>query len=180
MNKATHVIWKFVGQWEGEEGFVNNPLVYKSYGFLQKEKPDEISKDEQLWKTIVKANREKFGLIADKGTALAEHGISFSELNQRNDAFDGGRLHQEQAVKQLAGRQGADFIKGGIDFNPAMLDLQIKRDGNGTPLPVFQQPIHNMKIDGFLPIITNVTPVTVPFLLGENTDQPESLISRVH
>ena len=56
---------------------------------------------------------------------------------------------------------------GGIDLNPALLDLQIKRDGNGIPLPVNQQPIHNMKIDGFIPIIINVTPISnLPLILG--------------
>ncbi len=56
---------------------------------------------------------------------------------------------------------------GGIDLNPALLDLQIKRDGNGAPLPLLQQPIENMHIEGFLPIIINVTPLTnLPLLLG--------------
>ena len=30
---------------------------------------------------------------------------------------------------------------GGIDFNPDLLDLQIKRDKYGVPLPVQQQPL---------------------------------------
>jgi len=58
---------------------------------------------------------------------------------------------------------------GGIDLNPDLLDLQIKRDGNGVPLPIFQQPIETMNIQGFLPVIINVTPVTnLPALLGLN------------
>ncbi|GEM_PF-4387928 len=57
--------------------------------------------------------------------------------------------------------------KGGIDLNPALLDLQIKRDGNGVPLPLPQQPIKDMHIEGFLPVIINVTPITnLPLLLG--------------
>ncbi len=56
---------------------------------------------------------------------------------------------------------------GGIDLNPALLDLQIKRDGNGVPLPLPMQPIEHMHIEGFLPIIINVTPITnLPLLLG--------------
>lgn len=56
---------------------------------------------------------------------------------------------------------------GGIDFNSELLDLQIKRDGNGVPLPLPQQPIENMRIDGFFPVITTITPVTnVPALSG--------------
>lgn len=56
---------------------------------------------------------------------------------------------------------------GGIDFNPEFLDLQIKRDGNGVPLPMNLQPIETMHIEGFIPIIINVTPVDIPLLLGE-------------
>jgi|GEM_PF-1902926 len=57
---------------------------------------------------------------------------------------------------------------GGIDLNPAKLNLQIKRDGNGVPLPLEQQPIGNMKIDGFLPVIINITPLpAMPFLLSK-------------
>ena len=60
-----------------------------------------------------------------------------------------------------------EFTKGGIDLNPALLDLQIKRDGNGIPLPLPMQPIKDMHIEGFLPIIINVTPITnLPLLLG--------------
>jgi len=59
---------------------------------------------------------------------------------------------------------------GGINLNPDLLDLQIKRDGNGVPLPIFQQqPIADMNIQGFIPVIINVMPVTnLPALLGLN------------
>lgn len=60
---------------------------------------------------------------------------------------------------------------GGIDLNPKLLDLQIKRDGNGVPLPLPQQPIGTMNIQGFLPIIVDVLPVSIPLLLGLQDDQ---------
>ncbi len=56
---------------------------------------------------------------------------------------------------------------GGIDLTRKALNLQIKRDGNGVPLPVDQQPIENMHIEGFFPVIINVTPVpSLPMLIG--------------
>lgn len=56
---------------------------------------------------------------------------------------------------------------GGINLNPALIDLQIKRDGNGVPLPLYQQPVESINIEGFLPVIINVTPITnLPLLLG--------------
>ena len=56
---------------------------------------------------------------------------------------------------------------GGIHLDPAMLNLQIKRDGNGIPLPVSSQPIESIQIDGIIPVIINIQPITnVPVLLG--------------
>lgn len=62
---------------------------------------------------------------------------------------------------------------GGIDLNPQFFDLQIKRDGKGVALPVYEQSIEGMKIDGFVPVIINVTPIDIAPLLGhkENSDR---------
>jgi hypothetical protein len=60
-------------------------------------------------------------------------------------------------------------------LNPNLLDLQIKRDGAGKPLPLPQQPIQDMKIDGFMPVIINVTPINnLPLLLGMDEDEQDS------
>jgi hypothetical protein len=70
--------------------------------------------------------------------------------------------------KQLDPDKAIDNV-GGINLNPALMDLQIKRDGNGIPLPIDQQPILQMKIDGFSPIIIDVKPLApsaLPMLLG--------------
>ena len=75
----------------------------------------------------------------------------------------------------VSGSSPARKKVGGIDLNPALLDLQIKRDGNGVPLPLPMQPIENMHIEGFLPVIINVTPVTnLPLLLGLADTQPDT------
>jgi len=88
-----------------------------------------------------------------------------------NIASTGGA---ELADAAVLAEPDTDFTKGGIDLNPRLLDLQIKRDDNtGIPLPVNQQPLENMNIDGFLPVIINVTPFTnLPLLLGLG-DAPE-------
>ncbi|MCC6758537.1 MAG: hypothetical protein IT395_02780 [Candidatus Omnitrophica bacterium] len=56
---------------------------------------------------------------------------------------------------------GIDLKKGGIDFNPAVFDLQIKRDGKGVPLPLPQQSLENIHIEGFYPVIINIQPATL-------------------
>jgi hypothetical protein len=72
--------------------------------------------------------------------------------------------------------------KGGIDFNPEFLDLQIKRDGNGVPLPINRQPVQwiERQIQGIVPVIINVAPVTnLPMLLGvAASDEKDSPLTK--
>ncbi len=72
-------------------------------------------------------------------------------------------LDPDQAM--TAAVEATDKRVGGINFDPALLDLQIKRDGKGVPLPFPQQPA-DMRIEGFLPVIINVTPINLPLVLG--------------
>ena len=88
------------------------------------------------------------------------------------------RLIRERFMANRLGQvdQGDNAQLGGINLDPTLFDLQIKRDGNGVPLPISQQPIENMKIDGFFPVIINVSPINMQLLLGlgsENPDQQE-------
>ncbi len=69
----------------------------------------------------------------------------------------------------LANQAGSPV--GGIDLNPDFLDLQIERDTNGVPLPVYDQPLNTMQIEGFIPVIINIYPVTnLPLLIGAAQD----------
>ncbi len=66
--------------------------------------------------------------------------------------------------------------KGGIDLNPNTMNMQIKRDGNGVPLPLNLQPIDNINIEGFQPIIINVAPIhNLPLLLGIKVNPNEPI-----
>ncbi|MBF0387863.1 MAG: J domain-containing protein [Candidatus Omnitrophica bacterium] len=56
---------------------------------------------------------------------------------------------------------------GGIDFGQSSLDLQIKRDGNGVPLPIGDQNFDNIHIDGLVPVILDIQPLTSVPILGE-------------
>jgi hypothetical protein len=46
--------------------------------------------------------------------------------------------------------------------------MNIKRDGNGVPLPIGQQNLDNIKIDGLVPVILNIQPVTSLPVLSES------------
>ena len=72
---------------------------------------------------------------------------------------------------------------GGIDFNPALLNLQIKRDRFGVPLPLPQQPVKNIHIDGLFPVIINITPLPslLPLLGLDPSNKKESMeVSRLN
>ncbi len=56
---------------------------------------------------------------------------------------------------------------GGIDMNAANLNLQIKRDGKGVPLPLPQQDWEHIKIDGLVPVILEIKPAMATPLLSE-------------
>jgi len=63
---------------------------------------------------------------------------------------------------------------GGINLDAGLLDLQIKRDENGVPLPMPKQSLETINIDGFVPVIINITPVTnMLFLIGAEEGQKE-------
>jgi len=79
----------------------------------------------------------------------------------------GGVLNFAQRLNGQLEAQSSPL--GGINLNPALLNLQIKRDNKGIPLPLPQQPVGDMNIDGFVPVIINITPIpNLPMLLGRN------------
>jgi hypothetical protein len=61
---------------------------------------------------------------------------------------------------QLEDLDNGEFKKGGIDLNSRNLNLQIKRDGAGVPLPIGLQQVENIRLDGLTPEILSIDPVT--------------------
>jgi hypothetical protein len=76
---------------------------------------------------------------------------------------------------------GTDKV-GGINLSADKINLEIR--GNGAPVELNFDPqqIDSMKIDGFVPVIINVKPVTnLPLFLTENTTRsPASPVSQVN
>jgi len=68
---------------------------------------------------------------------------------------------------------------GGIDFNPNNLEMQTQGNGLNFNLPFHAVDLQNIRIDGFTPVIINVTPLSnLPLLLGlidEDTDDSENM-----
>jgi len=64
---------------------------------------------------------------------------------------------------------------GGIDLNAAHLNLQIKRDGQGVPLPINQQDLENIKIEGLIPVIISIKPATSVSIFPELENTIQSM-----
>lgn len=97
---------------------------------------------------------------------------AYSELNLENYLKEFQRLAKTvEAVQPVQSvtppqLQTESKDRGGVDLNPALMDLQILRDGHGIPLPLNQQPISTMEIRGLVPVIINIVPVNIPLILG--------------
>ena len=123
--------------------------------------------------------------VADVLDAMHEHGYLLMETStageMSSETFKVDFVSEDLAEQKGAGRMISPaesspaedgLTRGGIDFTSPWLNLQIKRDGNGVPLPVNQQPLETMTIEGFVPVILQMTPVNLPLLLGLNEPEP--------
>ena len=143
---------------------------------------------------VVEKTMDKFQL-QNRGTrevvsGFVDGSLSMNDARRRlNDLLRTERRARGTsagAVLNFAQRLNAQFVPsssplGGINLNPALLNLQIKRDTEGIPLPLPQQPVGDMNIEGFLPIIINITPVpSLPMLLGMTADEdPARGVTRI-
>jgi len=65
--------------------------------------------------------------------------------------------------------------KGGIDLDPALINIEIMRNSEGVPMPVPVFSFDPIQIDGLLPVIINITPaVNLQLLLGLADDGESS------
>jgi hypothetical protein len=145
----------YAGDVRGSFAFITNNGVFRQEGTRQE--------DSQLITNVL-------GFLSIQGEPAFSVTI--------NEEFDQALLGVGEA-QQVQPIQTQNV--GGIDLNPAYLDLQIKRDGNGVPLPVNLQPIENMNINGFYPVIINITPATnLPLLLGLGEERDGKRLSRVN
>ncbi len=75
-------------------------------------------------------------------------------------------IEQDKHNKFTTNHDNSQDLKGGIDFAQSNLDMQIKRDGAGVVLPVSQQNLENIRIDGLVPEILSIQPVGTSLLQG--------------
>ncbi len=94
----------------------------------------------------------------------------FEAIKAANPQIFGNNVVADANTTQAA----ASSPVGGIDFDPSLLNLQIKRNGKGVPLPLPQQNLENINIDGLYPVIINMQPATIqnfPFLISAESKE---------
>ena len=73
-----------------------------------------------------------------------------------------------------------DTKYGGIDLNPNQIDFAVEQEGEGVRWQFDPHELENMQIEGFLPVIINITPVTnLHLLLGISEKKKEPQLSRL-
>lgn len=56
---------------------------------------------------------------------------------------------------------------GGIDLTAERLNIEVRRDSAGMAVPVDDRQLQNIRLDGLIPVIINIQPVTnLPLLIG--------------
>jgi len=85
---------------------------------------------------------------------------------QDKDSAMSHLISNDRLVKEIRNK-AIISAPGGIDLNSANLHLQIKRDGKGVPLPISQQNLDNIHLNGLIPVIIDIKPASTYPLLSE-------------
>ncbi len=104
------------------------------------------------------------GIISDKEGFLArEVGTLDKMMHEVLGAHAGDEVKDHTKPGPDA---SADIKKGGIDLDPAMMDLQVRKDARGIALPLGMPSAAGTKIESITPVIISVSPVNVEDLLA--------------
>lgn len=142
--------------------------IYDVFTVRGKER-DPKTADEILELYVENFEREIISQLATAGKDVSQY-VSEFERSQRDSAQDPfWRLKELRAaiIAQQSEAGQEQVNPGGIDFDPSKLDLQIKRDGRGVPLPIGEQNLDAINIEGLYPVIINILPInaqTLPIL----------------
>jgi len=93
--------------------------------------------------------------------------LSKEELNDNAMIASSAAESEEMVVQDDVARASTEEAKyGGIDLNPAQMNFEIRRDSEGVPLPLLYQPLDSISVDGFIPVIINISPASdLPLIL---------------
>ncbi len=152
--------------------------------------PDRKEKDKAIRRAFLAATREGGAVGVEELARRMGSVVTPEEVRKALTAYEGAVEMDgpgEEVLYVRPGDLGAAGVSspvddefgnppGGIDFDPSFMDLQIKRDGRGIPLPIPQQDLRQIRIEGLYPVIIDIapaTPLTFP-LLGAAADTESS------
>lgn len=119
------------------------------------EKPINVYVNEQLRKKIAPETPNQFDLIMAERFSLGFEDTNRLTLPKFEDAWDALNIYFniDQAQADVAKK---DDAMGGIDFAQKNLLMNIRRDGNGVPLPISQQNLETLNFDGLVPMMISI------------------------
>ncbi len=125
-----------------------------------------------LLEQIIGEGRRGETATVSKGALTALFLSSKSDLILRAHQYraEGKKIEQASAPKppSVDSKDLATLAApGGIDFNPAEFNLEIRRDSRGSPLPLPEQSFEIKDIQGFVPVIIRFVPVNLLLLMSE-------------
>lgn len=123
--------------------------LFKTHGFTIKVLPLGIQKDDNYVPPQVKPS---YGYANKLLNNTVSSGGDFSELTKG-------------ISKDVI--QRSDWHQGGIDLDAGLLNMKIKRDGKGMPLPMTMQDPALMHIEGLSPTILEITPANTMPIFSE-------------
>jgi|GEM_PF-3313043 len=146
------------------EWLAANDLVLEDYQLWRSAGGKEADFDPYTVTFIV--DNGKFTLFPKNRRLAGQHRLL--RITGKGHVMDGVRLLlKPQDVQRIGfkdasvGDQAQLATPGGIDLNSANLDLQIKRDKKGVPLPLAQQDLQRLNsIEGFVPVILEIKPAS--------------------
>lgn len=104
----------------------------------------------------------------------------FKRLDERLKKQPDAAMNVRNTKNENAPKTSSPERRGGIDLNGANLDLSIKRDGNGVPLPLFEQDMKLLEgLEGLVPIIIDIKPLLSTTILSElrGQEEPAALVA---
>ncbi len=119
------------------------------------------------------------GRSALEDAVKAQRALNYKFENRNLN--EGTKMMEEVFVRALDGSllkeygigSAEEIHTGGIDMAQSNLDMQIKRDGAGVVLPVSQQNLDGIRIDGLVPEILSIQPAAgLPILQGIGVSIP--------
>ena len=100
---------------------------------------------------------KKHALNKAVATIIVRGGTLFlRDLTEKDYKAVAEALQKTRRDQAMVKDETDNAMNGGIDFAQSNLDMQIKRDGAGVPLPVSQQNLENIRINGLVPVILEI------------------------